>query len=108
MSLFSSFRAARWVRTLNLILQAALLITLLGGLNYLAVDYYGRFDLTRLRKHSLSPETKSYLEHLSQPVNVIVTKPDDPNDADAAQAQRDVSELLQEYAYVTEHSDGAK
>ena len=108
MSLLSSFRAARWVRTINLILQAALLISLLGGLNYLAVDYYGRFDLTRLRKHSLSPETRSYLEHLSQPVNVIVTKPDDPNDAEAAQAQRDVTELLQEYVYVTEHSSGAK
>jgi len=30
------------------------------------------------------------------------------DDADAAQAQRDVTELLQEYAYVTEHSSGAK
>src|SRR5882724_7539227 len=108
MSFFSSFRAARWVRTINLVLQAALLISLLGGLNYLAVDYYGRFDLTRLRKHSLSPETKSYLEHLAEPVDVIVTKPDDPNDPEAAQAQRDVNELLQEYVYVTEHSSGAK
>jgi hypothetical protein len=31
-----SFRAARWIRTLNLVLQAVLFLTLIGGLNYLA------------------------------------------------------------------------
>jgi len=30
-----SYRAARWLRTINLVLQAVLFLTLFGGLNYL-------------------------------------------------------------------------
>ncbi len=43
---FDSFRAARWVRTLNLVLQAVLFLTLFAGLNYLARNHAWRFDLT--------------------------------------------------------------
>jgi hypothetical protein len=31
--MIDSFRAARWIRTLNLALQAVLFLTLIGGLN---------------------------------------------------------------------------
>jgi hypothetical protein len=34
-----SFRAVRWLRTLNLVLQAFLVLTLFGGLNYLARNH---------------------------------------------------------------------
>ena len=62
MSSTTSFRAVRWVRTLNLLAQAVLFITLFGGLNYLAVHYAWRFDLTQSHRHSLSPETLAYLQ----------------------------------------------
>jgi hypothetical protein len=102
MSLATSFRAARWLRTINLILQALLFLTLFGGLNYLAIHYSWRFDLTRLRKHSLSAETLSYLNQLKQPVRVIVTFAKKSDDPDLAQAYTDITDLLREYTYATE------
>ena len=55
MPAFDSFRATRWIRTVNLVLQAVLFLTLFGGLNYLARHQSWRFDLTRARRYSLSP-----------------------------------------------------
>ena len=76
MHLFESFRATRWIRTLNLVLQAVLFTTLCGGLNYLAQHYSWRTDLTHSRRYSLSPETLSYLKELTRPVRVVVTAKD--------------------------------
>ena len=73
MALGESFRAARWVRTLNLVLQAVLFLSLVAGLNYLSLYYAARFDLTRLHRRSLSAETRSYLTQLPSPVNIFVT-----------------------------------
>lgn len=101
MSFPNSFRATRWLRTINLVLQALLFLSLFGGLNYLALHYSWRFDLTRLRKHSLSAETTSYLDRLNKPVRVIVTFAEKPDNADLEQAYRDITELLREYVYAT-------
>ncbi|HVS54482.1 MAG TPA: GldG family protein [Opitutaceae bacterium] len=68
-----SFRTVRWLRTLNLVLQAVLFLTLFGGLNYLASKHAWRFDLTRQRKFSLSPETLSYVRDLRRPVHIVVS-----------------------------------
>src|ERR1043165_8085593 len=90
-----SFRTARWLRTLNLVLQAVLFLTLFGGLNYLARNHAWRFDLTRQRNFSLSPETLSYLRNLQRPVRIVVSySGDEPNP--------EVAGLLEEYAHVTE------
>lgn len=106
MSFPESFRAARWIRTLNLVLQAVLFLTFFGGLNYLSLRYSWRFDLTEHRRYSLSPETFSYLSTLDQPVQIYVTIPeDDPEFPTTAQAYRDVSGLLREYVYATEKSE---
>lgn len=90
-----SSRASRWIRTLNLVLQAVLFLTLIGGLNYLAGSHSWRFDLTRYRRYSLSPETLSYLHELSRPVQIVVTtkgQEDNP----------EVQGLLREYVNATE------
>jgi ABC-type uncharacterized transport system involved in gliding motility auxiliary subunit len=100
-----SFRTVRWLRTLNLVAQAVLLLSFFWGLNYLAQHHGWRFDLTARHRHSLSLETRAYLDELTQPVRVIVTFSDDTNDAQVTQARRDVSELLQEYFHATEHKD---
>jgi len=52
-------RTSRWARTAHLVLQAALFLTLVIGLNYLAGSHEWRFDLTRYRRYSLSPETNT-------------------------------------------------
>lgn len=104
MSFADSFRAARWLRTLNLMLQAVLFTTLFSGLNYLAMQYALRFDLTQYRRYSLSPETKSYLNSLRAPVRIVVTLTDDPDNADRAQAFRDIAGLLREFVYQAENN----
>jgi hypothetical protein len=100
-----SFRKVRWVRTLNLLAQAVLFLTLFAGLNYLAIHYAWRFDLTDTRANSLSPETLSYLKNLNKPVRVIVTLTENNENAEVAQAYRDVSSLLREYVHATAGND---
>lgn len=96
-----SYRAARWLRTINLVLQAVLFLTLFGGLNYLSIHYHWRFDLSQHRRYSLSPETLSYLGELLRPVRVVVTLTPDSENPEAAQAYHDVQNLLREYLYAS-------
>ena len=98
-SLFDSFRATRWLRTLNLLLQALLVLTLVGGLNYLARNHPVRLDLTRHRSFSLSPETLAYVKDLKRPVRVVVT-------LNADSTNPEVRGLLQEYRLATEANPG--
>lgn len=96
-----SFRTVRWVRTLNLLAQAVLFFTLFAGLNYLAVHYAWRFDLTKNQSRSLSAETRAYLKNLDKPVRVVVTLTENNANEEVAQAYRDVSGLLREYVFAT-------
>jgi hypothetical protein len=93
--MIDSSRAARWIRTLNLVLQAVLFLTFVGGLNYLARSHAWRFDLTRYRRYSLSAETISYMRELSRPIHIVVT-------TDGQSEDLDVEGLLREYVYATE------
>lgn len=96
-----SFRAARWIRLVNLLLQAVLFLALFAGLNYIALNHAWRFDATAGRRHSLSPETRSYLERLERDVTITVTFTDSNDSEELAQAYRDISALLREYTYFT-------
>jgi hypothetical protein len=91
-----SFRAARWIRTLNLALQAVLFLTFVGGINYLARTHAWRMDLTRYRRFSLSAETLAYLRELPLPVHIVVTSASQVDD------DPEIKGLLGEYAYATE------
>jgi hypothetical protein len=98
MALSDSFRAARWIRTFNLLLQAFLFLTLCLGLNYLARNHaWGRYDLTKYRRFSLSAETRSWLQQLKLPVRAILTVSEE---TDATE----VRGLLSEYAHATDGS----
>ena len=94
------YRAARWLRTINLVLQAILFLTLFGGLNYLALRYHWRFDMSQHRRYSLSPETVSYLGELKRPVRIVVTLTPASDNPDVVQAYHDVQNLLREYLYI--------
>lgn len=106
MAFAESFRAARWIRSLNLVLQAVLFLTFFAGLNYVALHYAWRFDLTRMHKHSLSAETRSYLSQLKKPVTIFVTVTENTSDEKYAQAYEDLNQLLGEYRYATEANVG--
>lgn len=95
MTILESFRAVRWLRTLNLLLQAVLFLTFFGGLNFVAKNHPRRFDLTKLRKYSLSPETLSYVRNLPRPVHVVITLSGE-NDS------QEVRGLVDEFVYATE------
>jgi hypothetical protein len=82
----------------NLILQAVLFLTFIGGLNYLARSHSWRFDLTRYRRYSLSAESLSYLRELSRPVHIVVTT----TSSDPQAEDPDIQGLLREYVYATE------
>jgi hypothetical protein len=103
-----SFRAARWIRMINLLLQAVLFLSLFAGLNYMALNHAWRFDTTASRRHSLSPETRSYLERLERDVTITVTITDSGDSEEIAQAFRDVNGLLREYVYLTQGSGKAR
>lgn len=94
-----SFQANRRLRTINLVLQAILFLTLFAGVNFLALRYSWRFDLTRNRFFSLSAETRSYLEQLAEPVHIVVAFDPQPDNDEDAQARRDVSSLVREYTH---------
>jgi hypothetical protein len=96
MGAFETFRAVRWLRTLNLVLQAVLFLTFFGGLNYVAKNHPWRFDLTQARKFSLSPETLSFVRNLKSPVHIIMTLSPESNDPE-------VRGLVDEYVYATEN-----
>lgn len=95
MAFTESFRAVRWLRTLNLVLQAVLVVTFFGGLNYVAKNHAWRFDLTQQRKFSLSPESLSYIKNLQRPVHVVLTLSGDEENPE-------VRGLVDEYVYATE------
>ncbi|MDR1280957.1 MAG: GldG family protein [Opitutaceae bacterium] len=100
-----SFRSARWLRTINLLLQAVLVLTLTGGLNYLAINHGWRFDLTQNRRHSLSPETLAWIRTLPAPVTIVVTLAPDADNDEITQAYRDVTHLLRDYTEATKASE---
>jgi ABC-type uncharacterized transport system involved in gliding motility auxiliary subunit len=95
MPLLESFRTARWIRTLNLILQAVLFFTFCLGLNYLARNHALRYDLTKYRNYSLSAETLSWIQQLKLPVTIVVTLSEE-NETHAIRG------LLNEYRHATE------
>ncbi|HEX2855807.1 MAG TPA: GldG family protein [Opitutaceae bacterium] len=101
MSLFDSFRATRWVRTLNLVLQAVLFLTLCLGLNYLARNHAWRYDITKHRRFSLSAETLSWIQQLKFPVKIYATLSDESENPE-------VRGLLNEYVHATEGRDSGQ
>lgn len=108
MAYYDSFRAARWIRFVNLVLQAVLFLALFTGLNYIALNHAWRFDLTESRRHSLSAESRSYLDRLERDVRIFVTISNDGTDEDVAQAYRDISGILREYSYLTRNRPQGK
>lgn len=101
MPALDSFRAVRWIRTLNLVLQALLFLTFFAGLNHVARNHPWRFDLTRQRRFSLAPETLSYVRNLPRPVEIVVTSAEPGENTE-------VRGLLEAYVHATGSSGGGR
>lgn len=57
--------------TTNALVSAALIAALLVALNYLAIQHHARWDLTKTREHSLSPQTIKVLRSLPGPIEAV-------------------------------------
>lgn len=96
MAFFESFRAVRWIRTMNLVLQAILFLTFFAGLNWVARNHASRFDLTQYHRYSLSAETVSYIKDLPKRVTIVATVTDEED------VPAEVRGLLDEFSHASE------
>lgn len=94
---FNEFRLARRFRIANRLIQIALGLTLIASLNYLAAKYFQRIDLTQSGTYTLAPESKAYVRELTEPVQIIVTIPNDPENPDLKDIHRHLSKLFREF-----------
>jgi hypothetical protein len=88
---------ARRFRAGNRALQIVLGLCLLLAVNFLASKYFGRVDLTETGSYTLAPESKAYIRGLENPVEIIVTIPEDPEVAELMQIHNLLRKLLREY-----------
>lgn len=94
---FNEFRITRRFRLLNRTLQIVLGLCLIASLNYLAAKYFDRIDLTHSGTYTLAPESKAYIRELEEPVDVIITIPNDPEQPESVQIHEHLNKLLREY-----------
>ncbi len=56
----------------NAIAATVAMVVLLGVVNFLAVNYTGRLDLTENQRYTLAPETQTLVRNLDRPVQVLI------------------------------------
>ncbi|WPJ94466.1 GldG family protein [Coraliomargarita algicola] len=104
---FNEYRVARRFRIVNRSVQIVLGLCLIASLNYLAAKYYGRIDLTQSGSYTLAPESKAYIRELEEPVDIIVTIPNDPDVAEQQQIHQHLRKIFREYEAAGMHEGKA-
>ncbi|MDQ8193904.1 GldG family protein [Coraliomargarita sp. SDUM461004] len=104
---FNEFRVARRFRVINRSVQIILGLCLIASLNYLAAKYFERIDLTQSGSYTLAPESKAYIRELEEPVDIIVTIPNDPEIAELQQIHQHLQKLFREYEAAGMHNGKA-
>ena len=82
---------------LNVLIQVLAFAAIAGMVNYLSFRHFKRWDFTRNQKYALAPLTKNLLASLKKPVKAVVFFPN------AQGIAQDVSSLLREYEYASDH-----
>jgi hypothetical protein len=100
---FDNFKVARKVRGANRALQILLGICVIIALNMIAAKVFKRVDLTEGGLYTLAPETLAYVRELREPVEIIVTIPEN---AEEPRVHRDLQKLLREYTYAGRRDSG--
>ncbi len=88
-------RIGRVQLTLNVIVQAIVVIAIVAMANYLSFRHYARFDLSKNQKFALSEQTKAIVGNLTKPVQAIVFF------AGEGEAEANCHQLLREYAFAS-------
>lgn len=98
MRFLESFEYSNRLRFANRLLQVCLILTLLTGLNYLSLNHFSRADITEGNRFALSAETIAYIQQLEEPLDIIVTLPEQGPDAQERALLDYLRALLREYA----------
>ena len=80
---------------LNVIIQIAAVVFIVGMVNYFSFNHFRRFDRTRDQKYLLSDQTKQVLGGLKKPVKAVVFF------SSASEVYGDAVTLLREYEYAS-------
>jgi len=107
MKRWDDFKVVNRFRATNRWLQVLLILSLIGGVNFLGMQVYQRWDLTQNHRYSLSPETRAYLRDLSEPVEIIVTIRADSRRGEEKILFDYLENLLREYVYFTSREESA-
>lgn len=94
---FTEFRVARKFRSANRAIQILLCLSLLAAVNLISSKHFKRFDLTEAGTYTLAAETKAYLRQLTEPVQIIVTIPEESEYPEIEQIHNDLRKLLRQY-----------
>ena len=101
---FNNFRSARKFRLFNRISQMFLGISLLLGINILTTHTFIRHDLTQSSRYTLSAETKACIRAINDPINIILTIPEHPEQLELKEIQLYLSSLLREYSVFSQQN----
>lgn len=88
-------RIGRLQLSLNVAVQAFVIVAIVAMANYLSFRHYKRFDFSRSQKFALSKQTKVVLRSLTKPVQAIVFF------AGEGEAEGDCRLLLREYEFAS-------
>jgi ABC-type uncharacterized transport system involved in gliding motility auxiliary subunit len=99
MSWWNSFQCFNRIYFLNRWVQVVLFLLFLASVNYLALRYFTRIDLTQDHRYALSAETRAYLESLDQPLDIIVTIPKESPRPEERSLYNYIERLLDEYRF---------
>lgn len=96
---FNEFSFTRRLRSVNVFLQVILSLTLIIALNLISANYFKRIDLTKSGSYTLAAESKAYLRQLKEPVEIIVTIPEENIQDELVIIRDDLKKLLREYEF---------
>jgi hypothetical protein len=88
-------RIGRVQLTLNVIVQAIVVVAIVAMANYLSYRHYARFDLSQNQKFALSEQTKAVARSLTKSVQAIVFF------AGEGEAEANCRQLLREYEFAS-------
>jgi hypothetical protein len=88
-------RIGRLQLSLNVMVQAIVIVAIAAMANYLSFRHYKRFDFSRSQKFALSKQTKVLLQSLTKPIQAIIFF------AGEGEAEGDCRLLLREYEFAS-------
>lgn len=95
----NEFRSIRRLQNANRIVQIILGLSFIATINFLSANYFKRFDLTKSGAYTLAAESKAYIRQLEQPIEIIVTIPEETDLQGLEGIRNDLVKLLREYEF---------